>query len=236
MKRFYKDVSIDETDEGFRILLDGKPVMTPARNPLVIPTRPLARMAETEWESQTEKICPESMHISSFLMTMIDRITPNRAQISEEIMAYLDTDLLCYNAEEPDIYATAQKECWSPFLTWINDFFAVEIVTTSGLSPITQEKHTREKISAYVSGLDNLRFSALATVTYGTGSILLGIAATENKFTPDDLFTAALIEDLTKDKIYMSDTYGISPDQERKRDLLRADLDTAQAVILSLEA
>ena len=42
-KRFYKDVTVGEAaEEGFTILLDGKPLRTPAKKPLVVPSRSLA--------------------------------------------------------------------------------------------------------------------------------------------------------------------------------------------------
>ena len=42
MKRFYKDTGVDEGEGGFRVLLDGKPMRTPAKATLVVPTRALA--------------------------------------------------------------------------------------------------------------------------------------------------------------------------------------------------
>ena len=41
-KRFWQDVAVVDTPGGCAIHLDGRPVMTPARAPLVVPTRALA--------------------------------------------------------------------------------------------------------------------------------------------------------------------------------------------------
>ena len=40
-KRFYEKTSVDESDGAFRVLLDGKPVKTPARRNLAAPSRAL---------------------------------------------------------------------------------------------------------------------------------------------------------------------------------------------------
>ena len=49
-KRFYKDVAIkDEDGGGASLLLDGKPVRTPGKAPLLLPTRALAEAIAEEW-------------------------------------------------------------------------------------------------------------------------------------------------------------------------------------------
>ena len=42
MKRFYKDTGVDEGEGGFRVLLDGKPMRSPGKAVLEVPTRALA--------------------------------------------------------------------------------------------------------------------------------------------------------------------------------------------------
>ena len=55
MKRFYKTVTVDATPGGFRLLLDGKPVQTPARQALLLPTRALAEAVAEEWRSRVKR-------------------------------------------------------------------------------------------------------------------------------------------------------------------------------------
>ena len=49
MKRFYKETAVDAGDGGFRVLLDGKPMRTPAKAVLVVPTQALAEAIAAEW-------------------------------------------------------------------------------------------------------------------------------------------------------------------------------------------
>ena len=60
-KRFYKEASVGEREGGFAIELDGKPVKTPARQPLVVPTEALATLIAGEWQRQAEVIDPAKM-------------------------------------------------------------------------------------------------------------------------------------------------------------------------------
>src|SRR5258708_14998511 len=48
MKRFYKETAVDAGDGGYRVLLDGKPMRTPAQAVLVAPTRALPEAPSTE--------------------------------------------------------------------------------------------------------------------------------------------------------------------------------------------
>src|SRR5258705_6703511 len=51
-QRFYRTAETSRTDDGFAVLLDGKPVRTPARRSLAAPTQPLADAIAAEWEVQ----------------------------------------------------------------------------------------------------------------------------------------------------------------------------------------
>ena len=42
MKRFWKAAAVSEESDGWGVALDGKPLRTPAKKPLVVPTRALA--------------------------------------------------------------------------------------------------------------------------------------------------------------------------------------------------
>ena len=53
-RRFYQRVEIEAADGAFRIVLDGRPVRTPARHALAAPTRALAQALAAEWEAQRE--------------------------------------------------------------------------------------------------------------------------------------------------------------------------------------
>ncbi|OYW86273.1 MAG: ATPase, partial [Sphingobium sp. 32-64-5] len=97
MKRFYKDVSAEPRDDGtFAILLDGRPVRTPARAPLALPNGPLADAVVREWADQGEDIDPSSMPLTGFANAAIDQVTPDPAGFAATIAVYGESDLLCY--------------------------------------------------------------------------------------------------------------------------------------------
>src|ERR1041385_4081884 len=72
-KRFYQEARADNGGQnGFQVLLDGKPVMTPARQSLAAPTRPLAEAIASEWEAQKDDIDPARMPLTRLANAAID--------------------------------------------------------------------------------------------------------------------------------------------------------------------
>ena len=224
MKKFYKLVTTNQHGDQWQICLDGKPVKTPVKNALETSSYALAEAMVIEWHTQQDTINPDTMPVTQILMTMIDRVIPNRAQLEQEILGYIDTDLICYRTDDPEVYASAQKKAWDPLVKWVEAEFGQSLATTLELKPITQTSELRSAVTNRVQRLSPEEFTALYIATQGMGSLYMAIAALSGKFTPDTLYEAALIEDLTKDGIYLAETYGISPDQERKRAILKREL------------
>jgi chaperone required for assembly of F1-ATPase len=64
MKRFWKEVAVVREDGGWAIQLDGRPVRTPARAALVVPTEALAEAIAGEWRSVEQEIDPPAMPVT----------------------------------------------------------------------------------------------------------------------------------------------------------------------------
>jgi chaperone required for assembly of F1-ATPase len=74
MKRFYKTVSVS-AERG--ILLDARPVRTPKKTLLTLPTNKLAEAVAEEWRAQEGEIKPETMRLSGLANAAIDLIAPD---------------------------------------------------------------------------------------------------------------------------------------------------------------
>ena len=61
MKRFWKSVSVAEGDEGWRVLLDDRPVRTPAKRHCEVPVPAMAEAIAREWDEQQDQINPLQM-------------------------------------------------------------------------------------------------------------------------------------------------------------------------------
>src|SRR5664279_4997959 len=97
-KRFYERAHIGEGEGGYAVLLDGKPVKTPARRALAAPTPSLAEQLAGEWNAQQQVIEPGRMPLTRLANAVIDAIAERAPEVSEEVAKYLGSDLLLYRA------------------------------------------------------------------------------------------------------------------------------------------
>ncbi|MFO0988338.1 MAG: ATP12 family chaperone protein [Alphaproteobacteria bacterium] len=121
MKKFYKTVAVEPREGGHAVLLDGKPIRTPAGKPLAAPTAALAEAIAAEWRGQGERVKPATMPLTQLLNTALDRMAAGRVrdEAIAEICAYAETDLVCFRAPEPAALARRQRETWQPLLDWL---------------------------------------------------------------------------------------------------------------------
>lgn len=233
MKRFYKLVSTQGEPGGFSIRLDGKPVKVPSGAVMLAPSEDMASAIIREWAAQGEKIVPDTMPLTQILTTRIDRVSRERAAMTDSLMKYFDTDLLCYRTEKPAELAKMQQESWDPFLGWFEEAFGTRPQTTTGLAALKQDAALHSAVLKRVSKMTDDVFTVLQLVSSLSGSLILGLAFCAGKITPEQVFDCAHVEESHKAKIYNEDFYGPDPAEAKKREAMRADLEAA-AVYLRL--
>ena len=110
-RRFFHAAGVAARD-GFSVVLDGKPVRSPGGRPLAAPSRQLAEALAAEWEAQRDVIDPAQMPLTRLANVIIDGVADASESVATEIAKYLNSDLLCYRAEEP--HALIEREAQIP--------------------------------------------------------------------------------------------------------------------------
>lgn len=219
MKRFYKEVAVEAADAGFAISLDNKQVKTPGKINLVVPTMALAEAVATEWREQAEDIDPASMPLTKLANTTLDRVLPRMDEVASDICAFGSTDLLCYRADEPEELIERQNKVWNPYLAWAKDALGAELVTTSGIMPVSQDENMLKALIAQVADLDAFELTALHEFTNGFGSLVLALAYMHGFAPFEAIWEASLV-----DQLYQEEQWGTDYEVIEKRELLKADL------------
>jgi chaperone required for assembly of F1-ATPase len=134
-RRFYKEVGIGD-GPPFQILLDGRPVKTPKKRSLQLPTRALAEAVADEWRAQSETIDPARMPLTRFANTAIDAVEDTREAVAADIAAYAGRDLLCYRAESPDELKRRQSQHWDPDVAWAEKAYGGPFKVVPGVMPV----------------------------------------------------------------------------------------------------
>jgi len=226
MKRFYKDVSVSEAEDGLRVLLDGRPVKTPARNTLALPTRALAEAIAQEWRGQGDEVDPVSMPFLKLANTVIDGVAANRAEVITAILRFGENDLLCYRAHQPPELARLQAEGWDPVLAWARRRHGVEFVVVEGFSHADQPPATLEAFRAALERQDSFSLAALHLVASIAGSVVLALALAEGELVPAQVFALSRI-----DEDYQASKWGRDHEAEVRATNLARELDKAAAFI-----
>lgn len=234
MKRFYKVVSTASQAQGIVVMLDGKPVMTPGRQPLLAPTPALADAVMREWAAQGDVVDADSMPLTQLLATAIDRVMPQRDALNAQVLRYLDTDLVCYLAEGPEELAATQAAQWAPARAWFAAYCGAPLLTTTGLAALTQSAAAHAAAEKAVLAMDDYKFAAFQNVVAMAGSLVLALALVEKAHDAAQIFAAINVEEDYKAALYNEDFYGRAPHQEKREASVRRDLAAAEEFLAAL--
>lgn len=222
MRRFYRTAEVEETDDGFGVALDGRPVRTPAGEPLVVPARGLAEAIAAEWDSQGDEIRPQEMRLTRLASTAIDRVRRERPAVIEQVAAYAGTDLVCYRADSPEALAHRQDTAWRPLIEWLEARFHARLAVTAGIMPRPQTEEALERLRGAVAALDDMTLSGLQLATTACGSLVLALALAERRIDAGEAWTLSLV-----DEFFQVEFWGEDPAAAARREDLRADIASA---------
>lgn len=195
-KRFYKDASTGEAEDGFSVLLDGRPVKTPGKRLLSVPTRAAADLMVREWHDQVDVINPVRMPVTRLVNTAIDGVAAEVDAVFDDIVKFAGTDLICYRAGDPQSLVAFQAQHWDPILYWAAETFDARFILAEG---IIHREQPREAIDAYATRLDAhrsaLKLAALHTITTLTGSALITLAFAEGRLSSEQAWQTAHVDE-----------------------------------------
>jgi chaperone required for assembly of F1-ATPase len=192
VKRFYKEARAGG-DNG--VLLDGRPVRTPGRAPLVPPTARLAEAIAEEWNAQAERIDPRAMPLTGLANAAIDRIAPARAAFAGGLAAYGESDLLCYRAEGPAPLVARQAGHWDPILAWARVRYDVAFEVIAGIVHKPQPPETVARLADAVDARDPFQLAGLSPLVTLSGSLVIALALAEGALCLDDAWAAATLDE-----------------------------------------
>ena len=225
MKRFWERVDI--VDGGIR--LDDRPVKTPGRLPLVLPTPALAELVADEWRMVTGEVDPRTMPATGLANAAIERIAPDPRAFAAGLAKYGETDLLCYRAETPTPLVERQAASWDPPLDWARRRYDMRIDTTAGIVHRPQPPATIARLGEAIAAQDAWTLAALSPVVTITGSLVLALALAEGAMTPDAVWTAAQV-----DEDWQAEQWGEDPLATATTAVHRRDFDAAARFLAAL--
>jgi chaperone required for assembly of F1-ATPase len=219
MKRFWSEVRVDD-DRVVR--LDERPVRTPGRVPLALPTPALAEAVAEEWRGVGETLDPRAMPLTGLANAAIDRVAPDPAAFAAGLAAYGESDLLYYRADAPEELAARQAAAWDPLLEWARGRYDVHFATADGVMHVAQPAATVARLAEAVASRDAFALVALQPIVTITGTLVGALALAESVVSADALWAAAQV-----DEAWQAERWGADPLATEARAGRRREFDAA---------
>lgn len=215
MRRFWKDVAI--VDRAIR--LDDRPVKTPARAALVLPTDILARAVAEEWRAVGEEVDPRSMPFTGLANAAIDIVSPAPAPFAANLARYAGTDLLCYRATMPEPLVVRQAMTWDPLLAWARGRYDIHFELVEGVMHRPQPPATLDRLGEAVHARGAFALAALAPIVTISGSLVAALALIEGAVDVETVWRASQLDEDWQAEMWGDDPLAAGARNERHRDL-----------------
>jgi chaperone required for assembly of F1-ATPase len=222
-RRFYDNAQVEAAAGGFRVTLDGKPVRTPARHALAVPTRALAEALAAEWRAQAEFIDPAGMPLTRLANSIVDGVIADPAAVAAGIARYFASDLVCYRADQPQALVTRQAQAWDPVVAFARAAFGARFVLAQGVTFVTQPEGALQAARAALPR-DPWALGALASATALTGSALIALALLHGALTLERAWAAAHVDEDWNMETWGRDAFALER-RERRFAEMRAAAD-----------
>lgn len=217
-RRFYKVVSVVETDGGFGVLLDGRNLRTPKAERMALPTRAAAEQVAAEWAAQGETIELAAMHATRLANTAIETIGATREGVADQIAQYAGSDLVCYFAEDPAALVARQEAGWSPLIARAQADEGLRFERCTGIVHRDQPPQTLTKVREIALGLDDFALAGLAFGVALFGSAVLGVALLRGWIDADEAFDLSRL-----DEAFQEEQWGIDEEAAERTARLRGE-------------
>jgi len=222
VKRFWKAVEAVADEGGWGVRLDDRPLRTPGKALLVVPTEALAQSIAEEWASAAENLDPRAMPFTGLANAAIDRVAPDRAAFARSLAKYAEADLACYRAEGPQTLAERQAGSWDRLLGWARRRYDVDFVVTTGIVHVPQPAATVDRLAYEVSALDAFRLAGLSPLVTIGGSLLAAFALIEGALTAEQAWDAVSIDERWQLEKWGEDAEAVAALKLRRADFFAA--------------
>jgi chaperone required for assembly of F1-ATPase len=228
-KRVYAEAAVGQTEGGFTVTLDGRPIKTPSGRILTVPAREIADAVATEWEAQKETIDPLTMPLTRFANSVVEAVVDRAELVADDVAKYLGSDLLFYRAGHPEALVAREAKHWDPVLFWAADALGAHFILAEGIMHVRQPDNAVAAARAVLPA-DPWSIAAVHVVTTLTGSALLALALAHGVYDPDQVWAAAHV-----DEDWNAEKWGVDQEVAARRAARLVDFEAASRILSALK-
>ena len=222
-KRFWAQAVAEPCNGGYTVRLDARPVRTPLKAALILPTLAMAQAIAAEWDAQSGLVKPETMPVTRAANSSIDKIVPQFDEVADLLSAYGASDLICYRATDPQALIARQSQAWDPMITWAAEALHAPLIATAGVMHIEQAPASLDALRAQVFALDPFRIAGIHDLIAISGSLVLALAVTHRKVTAKEAWMLSRIDEHWQQELWGIDEEAAEYAALREAAFLQAD-------------
>jgi chaperone required for assembly of F1-ATPase len=220
MKKFWKTIEIEKiSSKEFYILLDNKKLKTPLKNELILSNHLMAKEVLKEWDQSSDIINADDLVFYGLLSTAIDRVREEKNSYINDIINFIDTDLICYRADSPIDLVSSQNKHWDPIILLIEKYIDTNLTVFKGVMPSQQNLKVHHEIKKLVDELSDIQISVLHRITNLVGSVFLSLCILKKDLTKKKAYEFAFL-----DELWQAKNWGYEEEASIKRNKIRIEL------------
>jgi chaperone required for assembly of F1-ATPase len=200
-------------------MLDKKVLKTPLKRDLFLPNLNLAQEIVKEWDQDSKKINTEAMIFYGLISTSVDKIIDNKNLYINDILDYINTDLICYRAENPKELVELQKKKWDPIILLIEKYIGTKVRVFEGVLPKKQHATVHDRLDNLINQFDIFEISVLHRITNITGSIFLSLCVLKKDISKNEVFELSFL-----DELWQAENWGLGEETIQKRKEISIEL------------
>lgn len=221
-KRFWKTTAVVEDGDAFSVELDGRPVRTPLKKALRVPTRGFADAIAGEWDAQEEVVDPTSMPFTRAANAALDKVAAQRQEVCEMLAAYAETDLLCYRATGPEGLVQRQADGWDSHLAWAAERYVAPLEVTAGIVPVAQSEDSLARFLGELQRFSEFELTGFHDLVAISGSLILALAVVEGRIEAAAAYELSRIDELWQIEQWGADEEASELAERKRFEFLRA--------------
>lgn len=222
-RRSWSEAGTRAVEGGWEVTLDGRPLRTPGKLALPLPTQALAQAVAEEWAAQGEVIAPLTMPLTRAVNSAVERVAPQREAVAAMLCEYGGADLLCYRAEAPQVLVARQAAAWDPLLAWAAEATGARLVATAGVVHVPQPPAALARLQARVAALDPFALTALHDLVTLPGSLVLGLAVLAGRIDAAEAHRLSRLDEAFQAEQWGRDAEAEAAAEERREAMVHAE-------------
>ena len=220
MKKFWETIEIKKvSSKEFYILLDNKKLKTPLKKELTLSNHLMAKEVLKEWDQRSDIINTDDLVFYGLLSTAIDKVSEEKNSYINDIINFIDTDLICYRADNPIDLVSFQNKHWDPIISLIEKYINTKVSIFKGVMPSQQNSKVHHKVKNLVVELSDIQISVLHRITNLIGSVFLALCILKKDLSNKQAFELSFL-----DELWQAENWGYEEDASTKRKKIRTEL------------